>query len=153
MLATVHVHTSTDLETIVVYALAAAAGAGLVWIGRKVNAIAKGHAAMSDQVLGKEDAKGNVLIPSMADRFDDVDKRFDAQDTEIADIKHEVAFNNGTSVKDCITRVETDIATLTKTVSGMDDRLTTVAGQMTQHLADTSRKGTERTRSDDDPKV
>lgn len=49
-------------------------------------------------------------LPAFIDR---TDKTLEAQDTKIAEIHHEVHFNNGSSVKDGVSRVESGVADLT----------------------------------------
>jgi hypothetical protein len=51
-------------------------------------------------------------VQGLPDFIDRTDKTLEHQNKKIAEIHHEVHFNNGTSVKDAVTRVEADVKKL-----------------------------------------
>lgn len=91
-----------DRQTIgAVLSAAAIVGAFLVWVWRKAVPAIRKWSRFADRVMGvPEDRRtGQAEIPGIFERLDH-------QDDVLETIRHEVEFNNGTSVKDAVSRVE-----------------------------------------------
>lgn len=61
--------------------------------------------------IGRVDAdpkSGQSRIPSIFEALDELKERMDGQDKVLETIRHEVEYNNGTSIKDSQRRQETD---------------------------------------------
>lgn len=76
-------------------------------------------------------------IVGMADVIDQLPAFIDRTDKAIEEIRHEVAFNNGSSVKDAIARVETGVSGLHKKY----DELTAADLKLSKKLEQTQPQG------------
>lgn len=91
-----------DWQTIgAVLSAAAIVGAFLVWVWRKAVPAIRKWSRFADRVMGVP-ADPRTGQPEVAGIFE----RLDHQDGVLETIRHEVEFNNGTSVKDAVSRVE-----------------------------------------------
>jgi hypothetical protein len=76
-------------------------GALIAWFWRKGLPALRKWSRFADRVMGvpADSHTGQPEIPGIFERMD-------AQDAVLETIRHEVEFNNGSSVKDAVTRVE-----------------------------------------------
>ena len=156
---------STDFETIAVFVMVAAFTGGLTWLIKKVNTLAHNSKNIHEAFIGRPATPGDPGLPSygqrfqtisdnfvsVGERFDDIDKkfvavgaRFDSQDLTLQDLEHEVTTNNGTSVKDCVIRVETALAEHTEHEEKAMERLET---KLDKHMDDTAKEVTAATKT------
>ena len=101
---------STTLDTILIYAVATAAGALMIWIGRSVARITKNQSAIHDQVMGVPD----VGYPSMRDQFTEIRDHLGRQDATLEKLEHEVQDNSGSSLKDAVKAVNKSLEIVEK---------------------------------------
>lgn len=85
----------------------------VVW---KIAPVLRKFARVVDRITGvPEDKKtGQPAIPGIFETLDHQNVVLKEQSEVLEDIRHEVQFNNGTSVKDGVTRLETDVGELKK---------------------------------------
>ena len=115
---------------------------GWPWLRRSATAIVN-FATIVDAVQD---------LPEFIER---TDKTLDAQNRQIADIHHEVHFNNGSSVKDGVQRVETglaglhvEVATIASELAQAKESLTLSDGRIRQDLEE--RRAVEDTRNEEE---
>jgi hypothetical protein len=79
----------------------AVVGGFLIWFFRKAIPAARKWSRFADHVMGvpADPRTGQAEVPGIFERLDH-------QDGVLETIRHEVEFNNGTSVKDAVTRTE-----------------------------------------------
>jgi prophage antirepressor-like protein len=88
--------------------VAAVVGAFLVWVSRKVLPAIRKVSRFIDRVSGvpADEEKGQHEVVGLFARMDQQDKKLEEQSKVLETIRHEVEFNNGSSVKDAVTRIE-----------------------------------------------
>lgn len=95
----------------------------LVFLGALFVLVRRAWRALSVVIRIGDALPALVKLPAFMDR---TDATLEAQNAKIDEIHHEVNYNNGSSVKDAIARVETTTSTLAKTVRGNTTKLTTM---------------------------
>ena len=81
----------------------------IVWgILRTVSHLSLVHEA----IAGREATAVSEKVPSMIDRFQDVNAHLAKQDRDLAAIKAELSYNGGGSTKDQVRKLGTDVAVL-----------------------------------------
>jgi hypothetical protein len=112
MLSVAKVIVTPAIETVIIYAIATAIGALLIWIGKSIATVAKNQSAIHDQVMGVPE----VGYPSMRDQFDEIRAHLSRQDETLTKLEHEVQDNSGSSLKDAVKVINKDIANIRKEV-------------------------------------
>lgn len=78
-----------------------------------------------------------VRLPDVMDKFDDMTQ-------QVADIHHEVHYNNGTSVKDAVMRVEVGVKGLHKRVDLIDRTAAEVRADLVHEREPERRRATKK---------
>lgn len=99
-----------------------------VFVKKVLPAIRVG-ARIADKVTGvpANPITGQTAVPGLFERLDH-------QDGVLETIRHEVEFNNGTSVKDAVTRVENGQRDLNDLQAEQSKQLTMLAAQLQAHI-------------------
>lgn len=99
--------TTMDWQTIsAIAATATVAGGFFVWFVRKGLPAVRKFWRVIDRMVGVPAEGGHPAQPGLFERMDQQDATLGQQSAVLETIRHEVEFNNGSSVKDAVTRIE-----------------------------------------------
>jgi hypothetical protein len=96
-----------DWQTIsAISGVAAVAGGFIIWFFRKGLPAIRKFWRVIDRMVGVPAEGGRPAQPGLFERMDHQDATLKDQSVVLETIRHEVEFNNGSSVKDAVTRIE-----------------------------------------------
>ena len=154
MLAAVHVHGSTDIETIIVYVTAALLGAALTFLVKESIKSRKHNKIVGEFVMGRPEVKdeaGNLIqvgiLPARTQMDalttgqaalqagqEDIKAHLTEQDVKIDRVEHEVQENGGGSVKDGVNRVETKVDNAVQTMGNVCAQVNSIEEKLIRHM-------------------
>lgn len=123
-------HLTSNIETVVIYALASAIGALLIWVGRALTKLAKNQSAIHDQVMGVP----GVGYPSIRDQFTEIREHLCTQDKTLEKLEHEVQDNSGSSLKDAVKLVNKDVAKNGITLDNLNKKIAEIDNRLSKHI-------------------
>jgi hypothetical protein len=78
----------------------------ILWFFRKGLPAVRKFWRVIDRMVGVPAENGHPAQPGLFERMDHQDAKLEEQSGVLETIRHEVEFNNGSSVKDAVTRIE-----------------------------------------------